>query len=130
MTVDLEAIARRQQCDLSALRIALPLLEQGYEPPFLARYRRDELGAVPERALWEVVSALRTERQLEFRRDELRVKYRDGNLDDDALLASIDQAQTPRQLDRIARRIRNESGSSHAAGKLAVRLLNPKPDDR
>lgn len=129
MTVDIEAIARRQRCELSALRIALPLLEQGYEPPFLSRYRRDELGAVPERALWEVVAALRTERQLEARREELRGKYRDGHLDDDALLASIDQAQTPRQLDRIARRIRNEAGNNQPASKLAVRLLNPKAGD-
>ncbi|WP_164102853.1 S1 RNA-binding domain-containing protein [Candidatus Laterigemmans baculatus] len=129
MTVDLEAIARRQRCEASVLRTALPLLEQGYEPPFLTRYRRDELGSVPERALWEVVSALRTDRQLEERREELRAKYRDGNLDDDALLASIAHAQTPRQLDRIARRIRSESGNTHPASRLAVRLLNPKPND-
>lgn len=129
MTIDLELIARRQRCEQSSLRIALPLLEQGYEPPFLTRYRRDELGSVSERALWDVVAALRAERQLDSRRDELRGKYDAANLDDGALLASIDQAQTPRQLDRIARRIRNESGHTTPASRLAVRLLNPKPND-
>jgi transcriptional accessory protein Tex/SPT6 len=129
MTIDLELIARRQRCDLSSLRIALPLLEQGYEPPFLTRYRRDELGAISERALWEVVSAMRAEHLLASRRDELRGKYAAANLDDAALLASIDQAQTPRQLDRISRRIRNESGHTTPSSRLAVRLLNPKPND-
>ena len=129
MTLDLDAIARRQRCEISALRVALPLLEQGYDPPFLTRYRRDEIGPVSERALWEVVSALRTEKQLEARREELRRKYTEGGIDDDALLNSISEATTPRQLDRIARRIRTESGHSPPASRLAVRLLNPKQGD-
>jgi hypothetical protein len=129
MTIDLEAIAQRQRCELSALRVALPLLEQGYEPPFLTRYRRDEIGNISERALWELVSALRTEKQLETRRDELRAKYQEGQLEDQALLDSIADAATPRQLDRISRRIRTESGHSPPASRLAVRLLNPQAGD-
>lgn len=58
MNVDLEAIAQRGRCDVSSLRIALPLLQQGYSPPFLARYRRDELGGLDESSLWALATAL------------------------------------------------------------------------
>ena len=58
MVVDLEAIARHGRCDVSSLRIALPLLEQGYSPPFLSRYRRDELSGVDEASLWALSAAI------------------------------------------------------------------------
>ena len=65
MSVDFDAIAQRGRCDVSSLRLAVPLLEQGYSPPFLARYRRDELGAISESTLWQLLTALRAEQETE-----------------------------------------------------------------
>ena len=72
MTVDLEAIARRGRCEVSSLRNALPLLEQGYSPPFLARYRRDELGGIDEANLWALSLAVGAEQAIATERDHLR----------------------------------------------------------
>ena len=71
MTVDLEAIARRGRCEVSSLRNALPLLAQGYSPPFLARYRRDELGGIDEASLWALSAAVTAEQAVAAEREHL-----------------------------------------------------------
>ena len=85
MTVDLEAIAQRGRCDVSSLQMALPLLEQGYTPPFLARYRGDELGGVDEASLWAVVSANSAEQAITARRTQLLELWQQTPLADPAI---------------------------------------------
>src|SRR6056297_4054150 len=85
MSVDLEAIAQRGRCDVSNLRLALPLLEQGYTPPFLARYRRDELGGLDEANLWALAAAMRTQQQVAERREELYQAWQQTPLADPSI---------------------------------------------
>jgi uncharacterized protein len=130
MSVDLEAIAQRGRCDVSSLRLALPLLEQGYSPPFLARYRRDELGGLDESTLWALSAALQTEHQIAARRDELVEAWEQTSLTDPAIGHAIKKANSQRMLARLARRLKTESreGATDSA-KLAVRVLNPQHGD-
>ncbi|MDG2222471.1 MAG: Tex-like N-terminal domain-containing protein [Rubripirellula sp.] len=130
MSVDLEAIAQRGRCDVSSLRLALPLLEQGYSPPFLARYRRDELGGLDEATLWSLEAALRTNQQIAARREELSEAWSQTSLADPAIGHAIKKANSQRMLARLSRRLKSESRENASdSALLAVRLLNPLQDD-
>ena len=130
MAVDLEAIARRGRCDVSSLRIALPLLEQGYSPPFLARYRRDELSGIDEASLWALAAAVNAEQAIQSQKDALVEKWESTPLSDPALGHAIRKSNSQRVIDRLTRRVKQESGESADPSRLlAVRVLNPKKGD-
>ncbi|NNE01360.1 MAG: hypothetical protein HKN47_28940, partial [Pirellulaceae bacterium] len=130
MTVDLEAIARRGRCDVSSLRIALPLIEQGYSPPFLARYRRDELSGVDESSLWSLAAAVHADQAVAAQKDDLLQKWEQTPLADPAIGHAIRKTSSQRILDRLARRVKQESGETVDPTRLlAVRVLNPQKGD-
>lgn len=130
MNVDLDAIAQRGRCEVSSLRLALPLIEQGYTPPFLARYRRDELGGLDETSLWALSQAVRSQQRLESYREELHAAWQATRLQDPAIGRAVSNAKSRRLLDRLGRRIKSESGeSSGLLNRLAVRVLNPHKGD-
>lgn len=130
MTVDLEAIARRGRCNSSHLRVAIPLLEHGYTPPFLARYRRDELGGVDESTLWALADAIESERSITRRRDELLEAWQSTPVPDPAIGQAIRKANSKRMLDRLSRRLKREPSAEVDPGtRLAVRILNPQKGD-
>ncbi len=130
MNVDLDAIAQRGRCEVSSLRLALPLIEQGYTPPFLARYRRDELGGLDEGSLWALSHAVRSQQRLDEYRNELHAAWQSTHLADPVLGRAISGAKSRRLLDRLSRRIKSEAGESGSlAQRLAVRLLSPEKGD-
>ncbi len=133
MTVDLEAIARRSGCDLASLKLALPLIEQGLAPPFLARYRRDELGGISEPALWMLQRAVRSERQLANRREELTKQWQRTRLQDRSIQRAIRDARSRAAINRVARRLKSEAVDPQTAIApetwIASRLLTPEPGD-
>ena len=130
MAVDLEAIARRGRCDVSSLRNALPLLQQGYSPPFLARYRRDELGGVDEASLWSLAAATSNEDAIAQLRDQLHSQWQATALVDPAIGHAIRKSNTKRMLERLGRRLKSETADAATpSNHLAVRLLNPKKGD-
>lgn len=130
MSVDFDAIAQRGRCDVSSLRLAVPLLEQGYSPPFLARYRRDELGAVSESTLWQLLTALRAEQETEKRRSQLLETWEKTTLRDSAIGGALKNSRSLRVLNRLGRRLKGETGDSVSAStQLAVRVLNPQKGD-
>src|SRR6056297_235047 len=130
MSVDFEAIARHERCDAASLRIALPLLEQGYLPPFLARYRRDELGGLSETALWSLLDAVRLEQRLGQRKEDLLGRWEKTTLQDPAIKAAIEEASNRCVLDRVARRLRGEATEATSPSQaLAARLLAPREGD-
>ena len=131
MAVDLEAIARRGQCDVSNLKLALPLLDQGYQPPFLAKYRRDELGGLDEATLWALKAANDAEQRLKQFREELLASWQETPLQDSAIGDAIRKSGSIRTLQRLAKRLRQESaaGTDTPSNRLAVRLINPQKGD-
>ncbi|MEL7267065.1 MAG: Tex-like N-terminal domain-containing protein, partial [Planctomycetota bacterium] len=86
MAVDLDAIARSENCDVSLLRQAMTLIEQGYTPPFLIRYRRDELGSLAQRPIWTLYDAVRRQQQIDVRRAELKERLQKSVINDPSLL--------------------------------------------
>ena len=130
MSVDFEAIAQRGRCDVSSLRLAMPLIEQGYTPPFLSRYRRDELGGIDEASLWALAAAAKNEQEIEARKAELHQAWQQTSLADPAIGHAINKAGSPRVLARLARRLKSESAAAASdANHLAVRVLNPQKGD-
>ncbi|MGB7325744.1 MAG: Tex-like N-terminal domain-containing protein, partial [Rubripirellula sp.] len=130
MSVDLEAIAQRGHCEISSLRLALPLLEQGYTPPFLARYRRDELGGLDESSLWGLSAAVQTDKQIVERRESLQTIWEATSLQDPAIGHAINKANSLRMLSRLSRRLKHEANETPSdATRLAVRVLNPRKGD-
>ncbi len=130
MNVDLEAIAQRGRCDVSNLRIALPLLEQGYSPPFLARYRRDELGGLDEASLWALSSAVQAEQTIARRREELLAIWEATPLQDPAIGHAIRKSNSIRMLERLGRRLKSETADHLGDSvRLAVRVINPHKGD-
>jgi len=130
MTVDLEAIARRTNCELTSLRSAVPLIEQGYTPPFLARYRRDELGGLGEHAMWTLYRAMREEAWIKTRRDDLLHRLEQLPQADPALARAVRSASSKRVIDRLARRVRGESTDvGSPAMRVASRILSPERGD-
>ena len=130
MSVDFDAIAQRGRCDVSSLRLALPLLEQGFSPPFLARYRQDELGGVSERSLWELLSALQIDQDTQQRRDALVESWQKTTLRDPAIGSALKSSRSLRMLNRLGRRLKRETGDAVAPStKLAVRVMNPQQGD-
>ena len=126
MSVDFEAIAQRGRCDVSSLRLALPLLEQGYTPPFLARYRRDELGGLDESSLWALASALETQQDVAQQRDQLHEAWQQTSLKDPAIGNAIKKSNSTRMLARLARRLKSEaSDNASDSARLAVRCAEP-----
>lgn len=130
MSVDFEVIAKRGQCDVSSLRLALPLLEQGFSPPFLSRYRRDELGGIDESSLWALSAAVRNEEEIAARKEKLHAAWQETSLGDPAIGYAIKKAGSIRVLARLARRLKGESSTSPSdSARLAVRVLNPQKGD-
>ena len=130
MAVDLEAIARRGHCEVSSLRNALPLLQQGYSPPFLARYRRDELGGIDEASLWALSGATSAEDAIAQLRDQLQSQWESTPLADPAIGHAIRKSNTKRMLERLGRRLKSETADAATPSvHLAVRLLSPKKGD-
>ena len=129
MSVDFDTLAARCRCDASHLRLAAPLIEQGLTPPFLARYRRDELGGVDETSLWALHAEMQTDRETQQHKETLRQRWESTELKDPSLRTSIDKSHTPRMLQRIERRLRREPATPDDATRLAVRVLNPTKGD-
>ncbi|KAA1261760.1 General stress protein 13 [Rubripirellula obstinata] len=130
MSVDFDAIAQRGRCDVSSLRLAQPLIEQGYSPPFLSRYRRDELGGIDEASLWALSAAIRNEQEIATRKEKLHLAWQQTPLVDPAIGHAIEKAGSVRVLARLARRLKGESSTAPSDSvRLAVRVLNPQKGD-
>ena len=130
MSVDFDAIAQKGRCDVSSLRLAVPLLEQGYTPPFLARYRRDELGGVSEASLWELLSSLQADQETQSLRESLVESWEKTTLRDPAIGSALRSSRSLRMLNRLGRRLKRETGDSvSSSAKLAVRVMNPEQGD-
>ena len=83
--IDLSGIARHLRLSPDQIRVATDLLEQGYTPTFIARYRGDEIGALPTPTLWRLKFQVDRIKRLEAARARaLRQLPKDSVLDSDA----------------------------------------------
>ncbi|MEM7479290.1 MAG: Tex-like N-terminal domain-containing protein [Planctomycetota bacterium] len=97
--IELSGIARRLRLPVDQLRIAADLLEQGYQPSFIRRYRSDETGGLSVDNLWSL--KLEIDRQLRLDEAKHRAQKqlpKDAELDDEAR-KSLEHTTTPAEID-------------------------------
>ena len=82
---DLSGIARHLRLSVEQIRVAAELLEQGYQPTFLERYRSDEIGGLSNHTLWSLKLGLQRLHRLQQAREKaVKQLPHDAFLDDEA----------------------------------------------
>ncbi len=92
--IDLRNIAQQLRLPVDQLRLAADLLEQGYQPAFIARYRADETGHLPSGVLWAIKFAMERELQLSTARKEALNHLGEGVELDEEAQQKVERAQT------------------------------------
>ncbi|MDE5870625.1 MAG: RNA-binding transcriptional accessory protein [Muribaculaceae bacterium] len=77
------------------------LLDEGATVPFISRYRKELTGSMDEVAVRTVESALKTQRELEARRDFIREAIANAGALDAKIAETIDKATTMTELEDI-----------------------------
>lgn len=114
---DLEAIARGLHLPVESLKRPADLLNQGYDPSFLATYRPDELGQLDVKTLSKVKRALEYQRRVSAYRIKLREQATAEGWWVDSLQKLIDNSQSIAEIDGLTRNIRSRKSSRILAEK-------------
>ncbi len=114
---DLEAIARGLHLSVESLKRPADLLNQGYDPSFLATYRPDELGQLDVKTLAKVKRALEYQKSVSAYRVKLREQATAEGWWVDSLQKLIDNSQSVAEIDGLTRNIRSRKSSRILAEK-------------
>jgi transcriptional accessory protein Tex/SPT6 len=127
--IDLSGIARHLRLNADQIRVAADLLEQGYCPTFIARYRGDETGQLPENALWRLKFELDRRQRIQAARERaIRHLPKDAMLDQEAE-NSLSHAHTSAAMEsalkcfRARRALEHSQERDGAAGKLLEAMV-------
>ncbi|MFK7736790.1 MAG: S1 RNA-binding domain-containing protein [Pirellulaceae bacterium] len=83
--IDLNGVARQLRLNSDQIRIAADLLEQGYQPSFIARYRADETGSLSQSHLWILKREIDRQKRLIAAREKVHTQLpKDAELDEEA----------------------------------------------
>jgi protein Tex len=135
--IDLRNIAQQLRLPADQLRLAADLLEQGYQPAFIARYRADETGNLPEDVLWSLKLAIDREQQLAGARAEALKHLGDGVELDDEGRERLAAATTTVEIDvamrcfRARRAVKQTGDRASQASQLLEKMIaqaQPVPD--
>ena len=127
--IDLRNIAQQLRLPADQLRLAADLLEQGYQPAFIARYRADETGHLPSGVLWAIKFAMEREHQLGAARHEAMTHLGEGVELDEEATQKVERAQSIVGIDVAvrcfrARRAGRQSGErSGQASQLLEKMI-------
>ena len=127
--IDLRNIAQQLRLPADQLRLAADLLEQGYQPAFIARYRADETGHLPSGVLWAIKFAMEREHQLSTARQEALNHLGEGVELDEEALQKVERAPSIVGIDVAvrcfrARRAGRQSGErSGQASQLLEKMI-------
>ncbi|MBX3420134.1 MAG: S1 RNA-binding domain-containing protein [Pirellulaceae bacterium] len=126
---DLSGIARHLRLSVDQIRLAVDLLEQGYSPAFIHRYRADETGQLARSVLWRLKSEVDRQRRLDaIRSRALQHLPKDAVLDAEAEKA-VHDARTAAAVDvalrcfRARRNLLQISEPTSVAGKLLESMI-------
>jgi uncharacterized protein len=111
----LPAIARYMRLPEEQLRYPIELIQQGYEPNYLAMYRPDELGGVDVETLARLKRALEYETTLAAHKEKVFATLGRDNLVSETTQQVIEECTSVSQVDAIVRSIRTKrSAKAHA----------------
>ena len=97
---DLPAIARYMRLPEEQLRFPVELLNQGYEPNYLATYRPDELGGIDVQTLARLKRSVAYEGKLAAHKERVHQALERDQHWSDAVAKVIDECTSVSQLDR------------------------------
>jgi transcriptional accessory protein Tex/SPT6 len=111
----LPAIARYMRLPEDQLRYPLELIQQGYEPNYLAMYRPDELGGIDVETLARLKRAMEYETSLAAHKDKVLATLERDNQSSDSARLVIEECTSVSQVDAVVRSLRNKKNAkSHA----------------
>ncbi len=135
---DLHAIARYMRLPEDQLKFPIELLNQGYEPNYLANYRPDELGNIDEQTLSILRRALNYSESLKAHKEKVQQTLDREQQWNETVASVISQANTISQVDTVTRHLRarkNSRGISEkcpqveSVGQAILTLQSDAPKD-
>ncbi len=135
---DLASIARYMRLPEEQLRYPIELLNQGYEPTYLATYRPDELGNIDENALAILKRALHYSAALKAHKEKVKGTLERDHQWNETVAEVIQDANTISQVDAVTRHLRAKRNSRsiiekcpqvEAVGQAILTLQNEAPKD-
>lgn len=96
-----EAVAGRLELPLRGVQAVIELLDEGATVPFISRYRKERTGALDELAVRNIESTLTLVRQLEQRKEFVRLAIADAGALTEDLSRRLDSALTPTEVEDI-----------------------------
>lgn len=114
---DIQAIARYMRLPEDQLKFPIELLNQGYEPNYLANYRPDELGSIDEQTLSILRRALNYSDSLKDHKEKVQQTLEREQQWNETVSSVISQANTISQVDTVIRHLRARRNSRSIAEK-------------
>ncbi|MEQ1824292.1 MAG: Tex-like N-terminal domain-containing protein, partial [Pirellula sp.] len=114
---DIQAIARYMRLPEEQLKFPIELLNQGYEPNYLANYRPDELGNIDEQTLSILLRALKYSEALKAHKEKVHVTLDREQQWNDTVAGVIGQCNTISQVDTVIRHLRARRNSRAISDK-------------
>jgi len=114
---DIQAIARYMRLPEDQLKFPIELLNQGYEPNYLANYRPDELGNIDEQTLSVLRRALNYSESLKDHKEKVQQTLEREQQWNETVSSVISQANTISQVDTVIRHLRARRNSRSIAEK-------------
>ncbi len=108
---DLQAIARYMRLPEDQLKFPIELLNQGYEPNYLANYRPDELGNIDEQTLSILRRALNYSEALKAHKEKVQQTLDREQQWNETVASVVSQANTISQVDTVTRHLRARKNS-------------------
>lgn len=109
--IDLSSIATELQLPPEQLRVAVELLSQGYQPPFISSFRADESGNLPEKTLWRLKGMLERQTALAAAQKKGVEEVDSSSHKIPGLDKAIQEARSPREIDRLLRPLHSKKNS-------------------
>jgi len=114
---DIQAIARYMRLPEDQLKFPIELLNQGYEPNYLASYRPDELGNIDEQTLSVLRRALNYSESLKLHKEKVQHTLEREQQWNETVSSVISQSNTLSQVDTVIRHLRARRNSRSVAEK-------------
>lgn len=135
---DIQAIARYMRLPEEQLKFPVELLNQGYEPNYLANYRPDELGNIDEQTLSILRRALNYSESLKRHKEKVQQTLEREQQWNETVSSVVSQANTISQVDTVTRHLRARRNSRsiveacpqvEAVGQAILTMQGDAPKD-
>ncbi len=131
----LKGVAAKTGLPLKGVTAVVNLLDEGATVPFISRYRKELTGSMDEVAVRAVESALKSQRELEARRDFIREAIENAGSLDAKTAEAIDSAATMTELEdayapyKPKKRTRATIAREKGLEPLAKMIMTGNPKD-